>query len=591
MLSRVGIQVGSEHAMIKCADGHSAAWLKGLRNLLWVAGITAGSFGCGTLPLERSPNLGTQCRRDLQQASRLRGLQLKRDVAIERESPEMLAKSLATELDKAENRAFIANTSVLLSQLRAIKKDDDLKSIFLKVMSQQVAAYYDPEKKRVAYVEGATKYPTNSPALPLMDRFVYVHEFCHAVEDSQFDIDRLSRESLSDFDRNQAMTSLIEGDAMLVGLDSIFAEAPVNTATPLGAFAVQMMGSLDLSGELKAMGDCPPFLGGALIRPYLDGGIFSNRFRREAGWQAVDNVFRGHLPLTTAEILYPERRFLRNFKPAVFRPDKRLFDVAQCGVLTNRVGAMGMAMWLGGNKLVRPRQDYGFLKGWAGDQIYFLKSAESEVACTVWISCWEREGYGRSFCRQVERKLSASFSDVSWRVGRSGPLVAVVWSDKQSREECERLVKLALATEVDAGVPSPGFVSWCEDLPWPVRFRSFEDYSCGLEVLGGHVVDITGGDRFSRFNLADGLVLRAETNPDRRYWGILGGLVRYVRDERSDFTYWTLPVLASWFRRCSGDGEQFKWSVLWGFAGYGNERKAKVLSIPVWRSASQMTVK
>jgi hypothetical protein len=562
--------------------------LRGGVNLFFVAVflLLAGSglVGCRSIPLDRSHDVQVQCQRDLQQAVQLRGLNLKREIDIQRESPEMLGLALAAELDKPENHAFLSTTAVLLQQLRVIKPDDDLKSLFLKVMGQQVAAYYDPEKKRVVYVEGGVSQAiSNSAAKPLVDRFVYVHEFCHALEDSHFDIERLTRESLSDFDRNLAVTSLIEGDAMLVGLDSVFAESPVNTATPLGACVVQVMGHMDLASEMKAMGDCPAFLGGALIRPYLDGAIFSNRIRREAGWSAVDAIFTDNVPKTTAEILFPERKFLNAFTPATFHPVASLLGSAGQSVLTNRVGAMGMALWLGGDALVRPRQYERFLSGWMGDEIYFSKAADGHVEKTVWLSYWERAGHAGRFCRQVKRRLSASFKDVSWRVERKGRLVAIVWSDELDVTRCEDIAKKALDTSVEAQAVS-GFLSWCSDLPWPMRFPRYNGYSGGFELLGGHMIDVASGDPFFRVNLADGLIFRAESNPDRSYWGTLGGLVRFVRDERSAFSCWHVPVLANWFRRGSGDNEQYKWSVLWGLAGYGDERKARILLIPVWHA-------
>lgn len=269
--------------MIFCLSCGQRGWGKRLLEVFLVFGVAVGSTGvlsgCGSLPLERSGDLEVQCRRDLQQASQLRGLPLKREVTIERETPEMLRTALAAELEKPENRDFLTHTEVLLRQLRVMKRDEVLKDLLLKMMGEQVAAYYDPAKKRVAYIEGASKAFTNSAALPLVDRFVYVHEFCHAVEDSHFDIERLTRESMADFDRNLALTSLVEGDAMLVGLDSVFAEAPMNTATPFGAFAVHVMGRMDLSGEMSSMGDGPAFLSGSLIRPYLDGSMFSEECR------------------------------------------------------------------------------------------------------------------------------------------------------------------------------------------------------------------------------------------------------------------------------------------------------------------------
>lgn len=543
-----------------------------------------GAVGCSSLPLERSADLEVQCRKDMQQAVQLRGLQLNRQIAIERESPEMLVKALAGELDKPENQVFLSDTGVLLRQLRVINKDQDLKSLFLKVMGQQVAAYYDPEKKRVAYVEGtSSKAFTNSAAMPVIDRFVYVHEFCHAVEDSHFDLERLTRESMSDFDRNMALTSLVEGDAMLVGLDSVFAEAPVNTATPFGAFAVQMIGRMDLSDEVKMMGDCPGFLSGALLRPYLDGGVFANRIRREAGWKAIDSIYKANLPQTSAEILYPERRFLRGFKPVIFKPEATLFASAPSGVMTNRLGAIGISLWLSMNKLAQPHQYDGFLQGWMGDQIYFLKACGGDIAQTIWLSYWEHTSDAKAFGRKAEQRLSDTFSGTAWSVQRDGHLVAIVWSDALSTGNCKDVARRALGSNVECGSAGT-FRAWCRDLPWPIRWTTYGKYSRGAELLGGHVLDMSAGEDFFRFNLADGLILRAENNPDRCYWGTLAGLLRYVSDARSDFTFWRIPVLASWFRRGEGLNEQYAWRVLWGLGAYGSERKAAVLLIPVWHA-------
>lgn len=556
--------------------------------LLSAAPLFAGMVwlsGCASLPLGHSPDAAVQRQRDLRQASRLRGLPMKGELAIERESQDRLVQGLAAELEKPENKAFLDSTGLLLQQLRVIRKEEDLKPLFLKVMGQQVAAYYDPEKKRVAYVEGAARALTNSASLPIMDRFVYVHEFCHAVEDSNFDIERLTRESLCDFDRNLAVTSLIEGDAMLVGMDSLFAGSPGNTATPLGSFVVSLVGRMDVSDEMETMGDCPAFLCGALVRPYLDGAIFSNRIRREAGWTAIDSVYRNRLPATTAEILFPERKYFRGFEPVSFLPAEGLFGTARGGVSTNRVGAMGIGLWLGGKRLVRPDQYESFLKGWKGDQIYFLKDADGGVDASVWVSCWERTGQARAFCKNVEKRLASDFQDAVWRVKRDGRMVAVVWCNRGGDEACGRLAEVALASRVDGSSKGGGFVSWLNDWPWPIRFKTFDGYSSGIEVLGGHVLNACTGEGFMRFNVADGLILRAESNPDRHYWGTLGGLVRYTGDERSDYTFWKLPLVASWFRRGNGSDERYEWRVLWGLAGYGNGQKVKLLLVPVWHAS------
>lgn len=540
--------------------------------------------GCRTIPLSRDPDYAVQTRRDLALASSLRGLPKRQEVSIEKESTTALRASLAQELEKEENRAYLASTDLLLKQFRVLKPSDDLKALFLRVMSEQVAAYYDPEKKRVAYVEATGGAKTNLAPLAGMERFVYVHEFCHALEDGHFDLERLGRESLDSFDRSQALTSLSEGDALLVGLDGVFAEFPMNSATPLGGALVGMLGKESGEGTAGMATDCPAFLGGSLLRPYLDGAAFANRIRREAGWQAVDRVYTNRLPVTTAEILYPERRYLRGFRPAEFAPREALFRDAVRGVEINSMGALGTALWLGGDRLVVPRE-YGFLRGWLGDRVYFIRGAGGDVT-TVWLTYFEDGAQAGALKGQLARRLRKTFGDAAWAVSRQGPLVAAVWTSGSGAEEkrrCDALAALALETRVTADVPSCA-ARWATDFPWPVRFPAYDGYSSGFQLVGGWAVDAAGGDGFFRASVAAGGVFRIEENPDRHYWGTLFGLVRHVKDARSDFTYWKVPFVASWFRRGEGADAEYRWSALWGFLASGSERKANVLLVPVWHS-------
>lgn len=542
------------------------------------AGLCVPLSGCRSIPLSRNPDVKIQSKRDLAQAVSLRGLPYTREVAVERETSEALHASLAQELEKEENRAFLSDTELLLKQFRVLKAEDDLKALYLRVMSEQVAAYYDPEKKRLAYVEGCGGVATNIAALPGMERFVYVHEFCHALEDGRFDLERLSKDSLGSFDRSLALTSLVEGDAVLVGLDSVFAELPMNSATPFGGGIVNMFSYMAMDDSQEQMKGCPAFLGGTLLRPYLDGAVFANRIRREAGWQSVDTIYRSRLPLTTAEILYPEKRYLKKFSAAQFAPADLLFASARRGITTNSLGALGTALWLGGEKFVTASQ-YSFLEGWMGDRVYLIRGDGGSVT-TVWLTYLERPDQARAFTRKVKSRLRDSFGGASWNVAREGRLVAAVWG--VTPEACAALAAGAAQARVVADTPS-ALGSCCSDFPWPVRFSSYEGYSVGCDVLGGYALDIQDGKGFYHYSLASGLLLRAEANPDRHYWGTLFGLVSHVEDARSDFTYWRLPVLASWFRRGRGDELRYRWSVLWGLLAYGGEQDARVLLVPVWK--------
>ena len=84
-----------------------------------------------------------------QEASRLRGLAVREEVAVERETSSELRQSLEKELDKPENQAFLADTERILKRLKVLSPELTLRSAYLTLMTQQVAAYYDPEKKRL----------------------------------------------------------------------------------------------------------------------------------------------------------------------------------------------------------------------------------------------------------------------------------------------------------------------------------------------------------------------------------------------------------------------------------------------------------
>ncbi len=550
--------------------------------------------GCRMMPRSgQAACLQERIARYRQDAENLRGLPLVGEVDIAKESRGDLLSMIEKELDKPENRAFLNDSELLLRAFRMLDPDKRLSDIYKALMQDQIAAYYDSENKRLVYVDEnvdmlGNKFGKEERAV--LERFVYVHEFCHAVDDSHFDLEGLLKKSMSTLDRNLAATSFAEGNAVLVGVDGIMDAmgTPANTATPLPAWLISMLGHVDAGEAVGGLEQAPPFLAGALLRPYLDGTVFSNRLRRDAGWLAIDAAFAERAPLTTAEIAYPERRYLKKFTVAEFEPDDALFAVSCGDVVTNSLGVMGIALWLGGER-VRAPSEYGFLKGWFGDRVYLLKDNAGGAARVVWLSYWERPGMARAFRRRVEKRLKKDAGDAEWSVLREGRLVAAVWDLSGAKPDadartCAEMAECALLTEVRAATPGRLW-SWLNDLPWPLRLPHYPGHSGGLELLGGYALDLHNGDAFFRWSLLGGGAWRIESNADRHYYGLLWGLAKHVKDERSDFTYWKLPVLAAWHRRGEGDDLRYRWSLLWGLLADGSESQARVLFVPVWRES------
>jgi len=519
----------------------------------------------------------------------MRGLALKREISIERETRDQMRVSFERELEKNDNREFLAQTELLLRQFRLLPNETSLSTLFLEMMTDQVAAYYDPEKKRLVAVDGLVMQTEGAPGVSReshdMEHFVYLHEFCHALEDDHFDLERLTREAAANLDSSLALTAFTEGNAMLVGLDGLLDGygVPMTTASPFAAWALGLLRRLDLEEASEQLEGTPPFLISALLRPYLDGTVFCNRLRYDAGWGAIDRVYARRLPATTAEILYPERRYLAGFQAATFEPAPGLLQEAAHGISTNRLGALGIALWLNGDRLDAPAS-YSFLRGWMGDCVYFLKG-EGQAVQTVWLSLWERPSMARAFSRAVRRRLKEEFEGEPYAVQRDGTRVTIVWGCADAAA-CDRLMACARQSRIDA--EGPGWLaSVVRDLPLPLRLPHYPDFSSGVEVLGGWAVDVHGGEGFFHGTLASGL-LRTEWNSDRHAVGAAWGLLSHTSDTCADYTYWKLPLLASWHRRGSGETRRYRWRVLGGVLADGDERRARLLFVPVWRGRTTL---
>lgn len=545
--------------------------------------------GCSMLPREMSAGDDKEAllREYQDMAVQLRGLPLKHEIAIQKENKAELRVSMEKDLEKPDNKASLEESDFLLRQFRVIKKDQSLKELLLRFMQEEAAAYYDHEERRLVYLEEQVKTNQAPAVMPqwMEERFVYVHEFTHAIEDSHYGLTKRTKEVQEDFDRSQALTSFVEGNAVLTGVDSMFDGLPMNTVTPLGAWGSEtLMQGADMEEVAKAFEWCPSFISGAMIRPYLDGMAFCNRLRRDAGWQAINQVYASRTPQTTAEILYPERRYHKGFVPAVFTPEAALFEGAKGAVATNSIGVMGISLLLGGDKIAAA-YDYGFLKGWMGDRIYVMKDAAGKQK-RLWLSHWERSGFARSFRWRMEDCLRERFKDGSVSVQRDGRMVVAVWADDATEQNaCEALAARALKTPVEVDDPS-WLASWGNDLPWPVRFPVYDNHSAGVNVLGGWAMDADVGPAFYRFTLLNTWLLNVEENPDRHHFSTCFGLLRHVKDLRSDFTYWRIPLLASYLRCGQEKDERYEWSLLWGILADGTEKRARVLFIPVWRKES-----
>lgn len=308
-----------------------------------------------------------------QAVARLRGLAFKSAVVPEVLSPEALRKRVEEEFAKEDSRSEIDVTDKVLTALGLLAPGDDLYQILLKVNTEQVAGYYDDEKKRLVVAGSQTLTP--------YDRVLLAHELVHALTDQHFDLTRIERlEDQRKDDEATALLSLVEGDATLMML--LYRETL--TEEEKAAFARQAE-EVD-SPELEA---APAVLRASLLFPYDQGTQFVNTLYLRGGVKAIDDAYR-RPPASTEQILHPQKYVNRDDPQPVSLPDVRAalgegwreIDAGSAGELDVRLIA---------DQFLPDADAASIADGWDGGAYAAFESSAGTVVAmeTVWDSADE----------------------------------------------------------------------------------------------------------------------------------------------------------------------------------------------------------
>jgi hypothetical protein len=200
------------------------------------------------------------------------------------------------DFDRSYPRARRTVDEELLKLLGLVPPELTLREAAASLFGEGVAGYYDPRTRRLRTVSGA------ATGTRVLAETVLAHELNHALEDQRFPL--LAKVSESgpgaDADAALARLSLVEGTAtevMQQYMGRYFTAEEALVGTLAGAFA--------------DTGSMPAFLQAQTVFPYLGGREFVAELLRRAGgrWALVDTAERLRPPVSTEQVLHPERYF------------------------------------------------------------------------------------------------------------------------------------------------------------------------------------------------------------------------------------------------------------------------------------------
>ena len=281
---------------------------------------------------------------------------------------------MAAQFDKDTPPAVVAATEKLYQLLGLIPAGSSLRDLYVQLLGSQVAGYYDPETKEL-YVVSSTG------GLGPTERFIFAHEYDHALQDQNFGLANLGLESIGQGDAALAHLSVAEGDATL--LMTLWAQANMTPGEML-AMATDPVAA----EQMQIFNKMPLILRQTLMFPYTSGLQMVMDAQASGGWKGVDALY-AKPPASTEQVLHADKYAAGEAPVEVAFPKdlaKRLGSGWSVD-LQDTLGEFQLETWLESSGVPKATATTA-AAGWGGDRVALVTNGDrtGAVIDTRWDS-------------------------------------------------------------------------------------------------------------------------------------------------------------------------------------------------------------
>jgi hypothetical protein len=367
----------------------------------------------------------------MQEAVQLRGLKPETSVRMGVKSRAEISKYLNEYVSKNYSDEELRGEGEMLRKIGLIPQTMDYKNFMLKLLTEQVGGFYDPDDK-MFYIAGWISAEEQKP--------VMIHELTHALQDQHFDLNRILRDPKIEHDDDQGLArqAVIEGDGVAVMMNYLLTPAKRDfSSLPNLAFIMRSMSS-STQAQLAVYSSAPLYLQEILVFPYGYGAAFLQKvWAQTPSWEAVNKIY-SDLPLSTEQIMHPEKYLdaRDNPKPVDVQDAVKLLGEQWKAIYTNVLGEFSlnimMRLHLGEEQADRAAD------GWGGDQAMLLEDGQGKggvLISTVWDSSAEADEFFQASNDWLAKKrpdaTKTEEAPDKWLYRQNGELDAIVRNDAQ----------------------------------------------------------------------------------------------------------------------------------------------------------------
>jgi len=294
----------------------------------------------------------------------------------------------------------ISDSSRALVALGLIEPDYDLLTNMLNSITDSVGGFYLHEDNQI-YIIGEQ--------FTAVEKFVYVHEYSHALVNLHFDLNRMSvfPRCEGNKDRCGAVRALVEGDATLLRLQWLEQSASESDYDEIMSYQPPTWILPDQAP--------PPFALRNREFPTNDGTAFVEMLFSNRGWPGVSQAYF-QLPESTEQILHPEKYF--SGEQPIVVPGVSLETVLGAewaSIESNTLGEWLTYLILGYGANPKAQLNEGDAvrasDGWGGDHYQVYYNAESKETVLVVHWKWDQPSDMNEFASGMRFYLKNRFSE------------------------------------------------------------------------------------------------------------------------------------------------------------------------------------
>jgi len=241
--------------------------------------------------------------------SDITGLQFRRTIPYAVMNKDQLRRYLEQRVKDSIKPTEIRAEELTLKLLGLVPADFDLRQNTVDLLTEQAAAFYDYNKKKLFMLEdsGGTD-----------EEIALVHELAHGLADQHFPLGKYISEGMRSDDAATARQAVMEGQASWL-MTAYLSKKSGGRGEVSDAVLDLMTHTMEVSPEeYPVFSKAPPYIREMLVFPYADGMLFQNAVFHKLGQESFAEVFR-HPPTSTQQIIHPER-YLEHFQPQIPAP-------------------------------------------------------------------------------------------------------------------------------------------------------------------------------------------------------------------------------------------------------------------------------